>query len=247
MPGVHLLRIEAPEIADESYPGQFVTIRCGEDVLLRRPFSIHKVARREIEILFTKVGPGTEWLAGRTEGEFLDILGPLGNGFEVHPDLRNILLVAGGIGVAPLVYLAESCAADGFSVKMLLGATTVSQLYSDSMEGVEVTRITEDGSEGEEGMVTDFLTPLAKWADQIFACGPVPMYLTMGYMLEKFEDKPVQVLLEQVMGCGVGACRGCAVPTIGGIKMVCRDGPAFDLRQLKWEQMRELAGFRGSD
>lgn len=240
MPGVFLLAVDAPEIASESIPGQFVTIRCGNDVLLRRPFSIHKNTGRQMGFLFAAVGQGTEWLSGRIRGEFLDILGPLGNGFAINPDLRKILLVAGGIGIAPLVYLAEKAVADGFAVKLIIGAATASQLYTDTIEGVEVIRITDDGSAGERGLVTDFVPSLAKWADQIFACGPIPMYRAMSAMASEFGDKPVQILMEQVMGCGVGACRGCAIPTFDGIKMVCQDGPAFDLRQILWQKVAVL-------
>ena len=237
MPGIHLIRIEAAEIAGESCPGQFVTVRCGEDSLLRRPFSIHKAENGQMELLFATVGHGTEWLAHCEKGDSLDMLGPLGNGFEIYPNLRNLLLIAGGIGVAPLVCLAEKAVPDGFSVKLILGAATASQLYAEAIEGVEIIRITDDGSAGEKGLATDLLPSLAKWADQIFACGPIPMYRTMAGMADEFEGKSVQILLEQVMGCGVGACRGCAVPTKQGMKMVCQDGPVFDLREIDWAGM----------
>ena len=103
---------------------------------------------------------------------------------------------------------------------------------------MDLIPITEDGSRGEKGMATDLLTSLAGWADQIFACGPVLMYRSMSGMMSEFGDKSVQILLEEVMGCGVGACRGCAVPTTYGIKMVCQDGPVFDLREIIWDQVR---------
>ncbi len=249
MPDVHLLRVEAAEIAPESRPGQFVTIRCGEDSLLRRPFSIHKVANGQLKLLFATVGQGTQWLAHCAEGDLLDILGPLGNGFEIYPDSRNLLLMAGGIGIAPLVCLAEKVVADGFSVKLILGAATASQLYPEAIDGVELIRITDDGSAGKKGLATDWLPSLVKWADQIFACGPIPMYLTMAGMADEFEGKSVQILLEQVMGCGVGACRGCAVPTNRGMKMVCQDGPVFDLREIDWAGMAApgISRFKESD
>jgi dihydroorotate dehydrogenase electron transfer subunit len=190
-----------------------------------------------MEFLFATVGQGTGWLADRATDDSLDILGPLGNGFEIHPDARNLLLVAGGIGIAPMVYLAEKAVADGLSVKLILGAATASQLYPEAINGAEFIRITDDGSAGEKGLVTDLLPSLAKWADQIFACGPIPMYRTMAGMIDEFEGKSVKILLEQVMACGVGACRGCAVPTGQGMKMVCQDGPVFDLRGIRWEEM----------
>ncbi|MDY6912273.1 MAG: dihydroorotate dehydrogenase electron transfer subunit [Chloroflexota bacterium] len=234
-PGVQLIWIEAPQIASVAIPGQFVTVHCGEDVLLRRPFSIHRIDEGKLAILFAVVGQGTEWLSGRVEGESLSILGPLGNGFRIDQDSRNLLLVAGGIGIAPLVFLAEKAVAEGFFVRLMHGTATASQYSPVMMEGVEYIRITEDGSTGEKGLVTDFLPAFALSADQVFACGPVPMYRALSALEAQLRGKSVQILMEQVMGCGVGACMGCTVATGQGMKMVCRDGPAFDLREIEWE------------
>lgn len=248
MRGIHLVWIKAPYIADAAQPGQFVTVRCGEDVLLRRPLSIHRIERDKVALLFSIVGQGTEWLAKRMPGESLDILGPLGNGFKIHRDSKNILLVAGGIGIAPLVFLADKAKTNGLSVKLIAGAATASQLFT-GVEGVELIRVTEDGSVGHPGMVTDIVPPHVQWADQIFACGPIPMYRAMANRALEFKGIPVQIILEQMMGCGVGACRGCAVPTIHGMKMVCSDGPVFDLGELKWEAVIApgVSQFRESD
>jgi len=137
---------------------------------------------------------------------------------------------------------------DGLSVKLLVGSATASQQYIE-VDGVDVIQVTEDGSLGERGMVTDILSSISGWADQVFACGPIAMYRTMIEMSAEIGSKPVQILLEQVMGCGVGACRGCAIPTYQGMKMVCQDGPVFDLAEIKWDdvvspgitQFRELS------
>ena len=233
---IHLLELEAPQISSASRPGQFITIRCSEEVLLRRPFSIHRLHDDHINILFTISGPGTQWLASRNSGEMLDILGPLGNGFEIHSETRNLLLVAGGMGIAPLVYLAENAVADGLSVKLLAGARTRSQLYPESLEKVEIMHVTEDGSAGEKGMITDLLPPLVTWADQICACGPRPMYRTMAEMPDVLQGKSIQISVERVMACGVGACRGCAITTTSGIQMVCSEGPVFELNQIIWQR-----------
>ncbi len=236
MPEVYLLWVEASPLANKALPGQFISVRCGEDVLLRRPLSIHKIEGDYLALLFTVVGQGTGWLSLRSKGDHIDLLGPLGNGFKVGEDISRIVLVAGGIGIAPLVHLADRAVADGHKVKMILGTKTASQLHPE-IEGVEMIPITEDGSAGEMGIVTDLLPSLVGWADQIFACGPVPMYRSMAGMMSGLRYKPVQILLEEVMGCGVGACRGCAVPTRQGMKMVCQDGPVFDLREIIWEEM----------
>ncbi len=240
MSGIHLLTIDAPAIAAASYPGQFVTIQCENDTLLRRPFSIHKSRNGHLELLFAIVGQGTQSLATCKEGELLDVLGPLGNGFVIHEKAKNILLIAGGIGIAPLVYLAEKAIMDGFSVKLALGAATsfeINCLESLVPSGIEIIKVTNDGSVGVKGMVTDVVPSLIEWADQVFACGPIPMYLAMSAMRSSFEDKSVGVQLEQVMGCGTGACRGCALPTKDGVKMVCTDGPLFDLNMITWDQV----------
>lgn len=239
MPGVYLIWIEAPDITAEARPGQFVTLRCGEHLPLRRPLSIHKTDGSKLALLFAVVGQGTEWLSGRLVSEYVDLLGPLGNGFEIRQGSQKLLLIAGGIGVAPLVALAEEGVGAGLSVKLVIGAETAARLYPQDFipGGVEVICVTDDGSAGGRGQATDFLPSLADWADQIFACGPVPMYRRMAEM--GLGDKPVQVLLEQVMGCGVGACRGCAVMTRQGIRLVCRDGPVFRLGEIIWEEVKE--------
>jgi len=242
MPGVYLIWVEAADIAAVARPGQFVTLRCGGYLPLRRPLSIHRSDGRKLALLFAVVGQGTEWLSGRMVGEYVDLLGPLGNGFEIRQGSQKLLLIAGGIGVAPLVALAEEGAQAGLSVKLVMGAETAAKLYPQDFihGGVEVICATDDGSAGEKGQATDFLPSLADWADQIFACGPIPMYRKMSEMGSLLGDKPAQVLLEQVMGCGVGACRGCAVMTNKGIKLVCKDGPVFQLGEIIWEEVKEL-------
>lgn len=240
MPGTHLLWLHAPEIANAAQPGQFVTLRCGEDTMLRRPFSIHGIQSDKVCILFAVVGRGTRWLSLKSEGDELDVLGPLGNGFQINEASRRLLLVAGGIGVAPLTFLAQQAIAEGRSVKLLSGAATAQCLYPHA-NVPDLMQVTQDGSDGEKGMVTDFIPSLAGWADQVFACGPIPMYRTMARMSRDLDDTPIQIALEQVMACGVGACRGCAVPTTRGMRMVCQDGPVFDLGEILWDEVREPA------
>ena len=237
---IYLLRARAPEIAALAQPGQFVMVRCGQgyDMLLRRPLSIHWVDGSNLELLFAVVGRGTSWLSQRHEGEVVDLFGPFGRGFAIAPESNNVLLVAGGIGLAPLVYLAERELAAGCSVKLLFGAETASQVCPRELlpREVETVITTDDGSVGEKGLVTDLLPRFTDWAGQIFACGPIAMYRTMAGM---GIAKPVQVLLEQMMGCGHGACFGCAVETRQGHKLVCRDGPVFELGDVLWEQIKE--------
>ena len=193
MPGVFLLRTEANQIASESTPGQFITISCNgeQGLLMRRPLSIHQADSSGLALLFASTGKGTKWLARSKEGATIDLLGPLGNGFTIRPDSRKLLLVAGGIGIAPLVFLAKRAVTSGLKVHLLHGAPTAPFIYSSHLlpQDLELTVITEDGTAGEKGMVTDLLPEFASQADQIFACGPVSMYRTITKHVQKLSLK----------------------------------------------------------
>lgn len=238
IPGIYLLWLEAPRIASQAQPGQFLMVRCGEDTLLRRPFSIHRVDGSRIALLFAVVGQGTEWLSQCQAGDTLDLLGPLGNGYEIHPDAHNLLLVAGGIGIAPLRFLVDTALQQGKNVTLLIGAQTSSQLYPRALlpSAVATVVTTEDGTAGKKGMVTELLPDYSARADQVFACGPVPMYKTMAQMTV-LQNKPVQVSLEVRMGCGRGLCYGCTIKTKNGLQQVCTDGPVFNLDDVLWNEL----------
>lgn len=235
-----LLRAEAPEIAVLVKPGQYIMVRCGEgsELVLRRPLSVRRTSDGKIDLLFAVVGQGTDWLSRRTKGDTLDILGPLGKGFEIKA--KSLLLVAGGMGIAPLVALTEEALASGCKVTLLIGGSTGAMIYPQHLlpKRVQVAVTTQDGSLGRKGMVTDLLPEFIPEADQIFACGPLPMYKAMAKISDIFDQKPVQVLLETVLGCGVGACLGCTIETRRGQKRVCQDGPVFEMRDVVWEKMR---------
>jgi dihydroorotate dehydrogenase electron transfer subunit len=236
MAGAYLLWLEAPQIAQEARPGQFVMVRC-EEYQLRRPLSIHLFEGDEIALLFNIVGGGTQWLSQRQPGDKLDLLGPLGNGFKVNPNAKNLYLVAGGIGIAPLVFLAEEAVKQGKEVTLLYGTASAAQLYPH-LPDAKIITATEDGSKGKKGMITDILHDFIKDADQLFACGPLAMYKTMAQMPE-LKKKPVQISLEVRMGCGLGVCYGCTVKTKNGLKQVCRDGPVFELNDILWAELAE--------
>ena len=266
MPGVNLMWIEAPDIAATAQPGQFVTVKCGH-FILRRPFSIHQVViasqakQSRVALLFKVIGKGTLWLSQRQEGDRIDVLGPLGKGFsipsviarhEVPRQSRNLLLVAGGIGVAPLVFLLQR-ASPRHRVILIYGASTARELYPfPSLPGeVQIVPVTEDGSRGRKGLASDILPEFLDWADQVYACGPVGMYKRMALILnssplkgeekgegEKRSNIKCQVLLEVRMGCGMGACYGCSINTKKGLKKVCHDGPAFELDDILWAEVK---------
>jgi len=252
MPGIHLIWIETPDIAAAAQPGQFVTVRCG-DFILRRPFSIHQISSWEIALLFRVTGRGTLWLSQRQIGEKIDVLGPLGKGFTIGPRPKNLLLVAGGIGIAPLVFFMQQ-ASSQYPITLLHGASTAAQLYPFSSvgrrrsklsplpKGVQFIPVTEDGSMGRKGKATDVLPDSLDWADQVYACGPVGMYKAMTEMSlpakrSKLLLKKCQVSLEVRMGCGFGACYGCTINTKKGLKQVCRDGPVFELDDIIWQEV----------
>ena len=240
MPGIYLTWLESPQIAPSAHPGQFVMVRCGEDLecLLRRPLSLHQRDSDKLALLFNVVGKGTHWLSQRQVGDKIDLLGPLGNGFSIHPASHNLLLIAGGIGIAPLYSLAQDALSKGCSVTLLSGASTASQLYPSHLLPPEIKLITatEDGTGGEKGLITDLLPDYVNWAYQIFACGPMLMYRVMSTQ-HLVKTKPVQISLEVRMGCGLGVCYGCTVKTKSGLKQVCKDGPVFDFDDILWDEI----------
>lgn len=234
MPNVYLLWADAPDIASKSRPGQFVMVRACDDYerLLRRPLSVHRVrGDGQIALLYEIIGRGTQWLSQRTAGETVDMLGPLGRGFEVNA--QNLLLVAGGCGIAPLVFLAEKALSKKRHMIMLVGAKSADRVYPRELMPADIATvtITEDGSLGERGMPTDLMAEFTNAHDQIFACGPQEMYRAMAE-IDWLKDRPVQVSLEARMGCGFGVCFGCTIRTRQGLKRVCKDGPVFELSDL---------------
>jgi len=249
--------IETPDIAVAAQPGQFITVRCG-DFTLRRPFSVHQVSSQEIAFLFKVAGKGTLWLSQRQRGERIDVLGPLGKGFSIPPtksrQSKHLLLVAGGIGIAPLVFLMQH-ASSQHQITLIHGTSTAVQFYPFSSagkkqsklsplpNGVQFIPVTEDGSMGQKGRATDILPDFLNWADQVYACGPVDMYKAMAEMSLRAKRSNLkltkcQISLEVRMGCGFGACYGCTIKTKKGLKQVCRDGPVFELDDIIWQEVK---------
>ncbi|MDO8671053.1 MAG: dihydroorotate dehydrogenase electron transfer subunit [Dehalococcoidia bacterium] len=188
-----------------------------------------------VAFLVAKAGRGTAWLVSRRPGDVVDTLGPLGSGYAISPGSRHLLLLAGGMGIAPLVALAEAAVARDLSVTLLLGAASKDQAYPAEFlpPQVEVVLATDDGSAGTKGVVTDLLPAYLDWADQIFACGPVPMYASLASILVRStRRKSVQISIEERMACGVGACLSCSVETRHGIKTACKDGPVLELKEV---------------
>lgn len=244
------IRLTAPSLAKEALPGQFVMAKISNDYepLLRRPFSIHRVTGKNIEIIYEIKGKGTQILSHKKPGEYLDVIGPLGNGFDYcipYPVSRIPILVAGGMGVAPLVFLAEKLKElnTRYSIRntvVLMGARTKSQLSCEKEFkgfGCDVKIATDDGSAGFKGRITELLERILRTpypvprTPLLYACGPKPMLKEVIRVAGRY-NIPAQVSLEEYMACGFGACLGCVVQTKNGYKRVCKEGPVFSAQEL---------------
>jgi dihydroorotate dehydrogenase electron transfer subunit len=234
------------EISRLARPGQFVHIRIGQglDPLLRRPLSIYDINRSagETGLLYRIVGQGTRMLAEKKEGDFLDIIGPLGQGFTLPIPGQRVALVAGGIGIAPLFFLWREIIASVSQIKFFVGARTAGELMTVEeiqKAGGHVEVATDDGSKGYHGPVTDLLANhLAReTVDIVYACGPVLMLKVIALLLEKYRVEG-EFSLEGHMGCGIGACLSCVCKTKKKrdpefqYSRVCVEGPVFRARDL---------------
>lgn len=226
--GEHYFELHLAAEGFSAVPGQFVHVKCGDGLLLRRPISICDVSKGTLRLVFEVKGDGTKWLSKRVDGDIIDLLGPLGNSFTKADSFTktdgSVLLAAGGIGAAPLLFAAsKNCdAVLGFRSKeraLLLDE------FAARCGGVDIA--TDDGSLGEKCYVAELVSRKLKERkySRILACGPEIMLKTVAKVAG---DIPCELSLEQRMGCGVGACLVCAVKNKnGGYSRVCRDGPVF--------------------
>ncbi len=260
------LEFESGVIAKRACPGQFMNIRVsdGLEPLLRRPISIYGTSGARIKLFYEALGKGTRILSSRKPGELLDIIGPLGNGFNLTPNTYNLtpILVAGGMGVAPLVFLAEKLTKPGTRnlksrTLVLIGAKTKAKVLcaKEFKEfGCEVKIATDDGSCGFKGKVTELLKQILlknsktkKLKNLIYACGPRPMLKAIAEIARENKISS-QLSLEEHMACGIGACLGCVVKVRRRksenrnqrvsefeYKRVCKEGPVFKADEIIWE------------
>jgi dihydroorotate dehydrogenase electron transfer subunit len=235
-PGVFSLVLEAPGIARQARPGQFLNVKVSEgpDPLLRRPISIADTYDDRVRIVFRVVGRGTALLARRRRGDMLDVLGPLGRPV-LRPRNRNVVLCGGGVGVAPLLFLARQLREHNLVVACL-GARTRAQhmLMRDFRAlGIGVSQATDDGSAGYHGMVTDLATMAVRAVERplVYACGPKPM---LAHLVRRVDPVPVWGYVEERMGCGTGICYCCALPKrSGGYVRFCTEGPVIKLNEVE--------------
>ena len=269
LPGQWLQSFHAPALASGTRAGQFVHVRTGDlsGLVLRRPFSINTAdsVSGTITIHFRTIGRGTEWFTRLRAGDAVDMLGPLGRPFEVDSRSRHLLLIAGGLGMAGVRYLADEAIRDGRQVTLLFGAASARDVYPSSLlpDEVEYVIATDDGSVGHRGFVTELVPEYEAWADQAFACGPAPMLAALARLAAGRRERLgvarlgrkrgagkaaplgspaarrkafLQVSMEQNMGCAVGACLGCVIMGVGGApQRVCREGPVFAAEEVAWD------------
>ncbi|NJC87550.1 MAG: dihydroorotate dehydrogenase electron transfer subunit [Desulfuromonas sp.] len=256
-PGYWRMRILAPGFAAAAAPGQFVMLRpeLALPTMLRRPFGIFRTGclppecaglppREYMEILYKIVGQGTRIMSDLHAGDRVELLGPLGRGFTINDTSCAKILVGGGIGLVPLFLLAEALIDKGHQVRLLMGGRTrddVLAVTEFERLGVETYVSTDDGSLGEEGLVTKVLErKLSKYpCAEVYACGPMPMLAAVERICSE-RNVPLQVSLESHMACGVGACLGCVVKGAGhsdqrpNYLCTCKEGPVFAAGQLDW-------------
>ena len=253
--GHFLLSVKLPESFKTPMPGQFVMTReRGRiDPLLGRPFGVYHFEKLEseatVEILYKVVGKGTLVLSRLREGDFVEVLGPYGRAFDVYPEAGRVVFICGGIGVAPITYLASHyrrlTGARNVKLVCYYGASKAENLVGiekikDIMSEVHIS--TDDGSAGYKGLVTErFSIDISSYdpgSSKIYACGPRSMLKQLSELLAE-NSVSCQILMEERMACGVGACLGCTVllndvEGIGAHARACTDGPVFNIRDIRW-------------
>ncbi len=246
---LNIITLRIPKIVKTVLPGQFFLLNCGESTFLPRPYSVHDFVNNTLVLLVKQIGPGSVWLSKRKPGDKLKILGPLGNGYNVkikNSGIKNILMIAGGTGVASLHYLAKWFNKNNKEVQLnfIIGAKTKNEIVKFNDIRLDIKKMqlcTDDGSVGYCGLPTVLLKDRLKslQPDIIYSCGPRQMLKSVSEIATK-NDVRCQVSLEEYMACGLGACRGCVTKVYNsnnevGYKSVCSDGPVFNAQQIMWD------------
>jgi dihydroorotate dehydrogenase electron transfer subunit len=243
MEGAFELVVEQGDLAAATAPGQFFQIAVGAPrTLLRRPYSAAWTDTRsgQLGFIFNAVGAGSRWLSQRQSGDWLDLLGPLGHGFDLSSD-RDAICVAGGLGMAVFPGVVRALLEQKRRVRVLLGARTSSALMpAERFGGAEVRMATDDGSAGFHGSAVELLEPDRNV--ELFACGPTPMLQALVHRAQQFGMplSSMQIALETPMGCGIGTCLGCVVPSrSGGYLLTCQEGPCVPADRLDWSRIED--------
>ena len=228
--------ISAPDIGEKAKPGQFLHVKCGE-LTLRRPVSIASVKGGQVRICYEVRGEGTKWMSELKKGDKIDIMGPLGKGFDMSDLSKKVLLVGGGIGIYPLywvalAYGANAYAALGFRTEI---AVNFEREFRDTGSALKIS--TDDGSYGKKGFVTELVKEILdnNKIDLIMTCGPRIMMRGVYSEAEK-QGIRCQVSMEERMACGIGACLACVCKINGANERVCADGPVFEGSEVDWHE-----------
>jgi dihydroorotate dehydrogenase electron transfer subunit len=248
-PGVFYMGLRSPLMASESRPGQFVMVRVGEgiDPLLRRPISLCGASGDGLILLLYKtIGRGTSMMAEKKAGECLSVMGPLGRGFEIPEKDERAILVAGGMGTAPLCFLADRLKGQGYTFMAGFGSSRDIIPFGEiTGQPLDIALATDDGTTGYAGFVTGLLEALLDKKDMgtdlvIYTCGPVPM-MKKAASIASAHGIRCNVSLEALMACGLGACQGCAIRIAHGdtiqYRHVCKDGPVFPSQAVDWSAL----------
>jgi dihydroorotate dehydrogenase electron transfer subunit len=244
----YLLSLESPHIASQAQPGQFIMVRISPEPypLLRRPFSIHSKDEKTIDIFFQVSGLGTDLLSQKEEDNIVDVLGPLGKGFNRGASLKgkDVAVIGGGRGIAPLYFLAKELRSLGASVKIFYGGKSLEDIplkEKFEQEGFDLYCSTDDGTFGYKGFISEYLeAELEKFTpSHIFSCGPEEMMKKIARFAAK-KNIPAEFSLESVMGCGFGICWGCVkrIKKNGeeGWVKICEEGPVFSSEEIIWTE-----------
>jgi len=237
-PKFYRLCIDAKPIIRKALPGQFIHIRVNDSLepFFRRPFSVYR-AKKHVEIFYEVVGLGTRLLASRQKGDRIDVLGPVGTPFSLPPKgIKQVVMIAGGIGIAPFLFLSDILKGKKYELTLLYGGRTRGHVYKMKEfkeNGCKVFVATDDGSAGVKGRVSELfsrINPDPK-TTFIYTCGPRPMMASVQAFAKKHRLQG-EASCEEVMACALGACLGCSIRTTKGFKTVCSDGPAFNLSEI---------------
>ncbi len=243
-PGIWSMWLKSPKICADARPGQFLHVRTTDTFLplLRRPLSIGRVHGDTLELVWRVVGSGTSVLTDVSEGHSVNLLGPLGNPFTIDDDIQRAVLIAGGLGLPPLVYLYEILTEKKIETTLFLGVRGEADIpmADDDPMFASMQIIAEEGGKFPKGLVVDparellckLGTPGLLGTTAMYSCGPWGLVSALQKVIPGNDLKRAEVSLEQQMACGIGVCQGCATPVKGGgspYKLVCHDGPVFDL------------------
>ncbi len=239
-PRFYRLSLQAPGLVKKIKPGQFIHIRTKDSLepFFRRPFSVYR-AQNSADIFYEAIGPGTNILSEKKKGDELDVLGPLGNSFSLPPKgTKTIVMIAGGIGVAPFLIFSDFLKGKGYDLVLLYGGRTKGHIFDMKdfkKNGCKIFIATDDGSVGVKGRVSQLFgnIPLNPKTTFLYTCGPNPMMAAVQDFAKK-NNLGGQASCEEVMACALGACLGCSIETTNGYKTVCYDGPVFDLQEVKF-------------